>query len=289
MLMALSLATSQLFNYSTSQPSLILTMKSFLTILLFCFSIDCFAQDVINIDGVDCGMNGSAKNEEAYKLNEYKNRYNFPSKTDFDTTIRIQDLAKSADPNQFSPNKAVILRGYVYNVKMGGVETCNCRTKDPNFRDTHIELVSNADATGPDQRVIVEVTPRLRAIMAKQGQDWSTGALRSTIKGHEVEIGGWLMYDAEHETAAFANDPDDVIGSKNWRATCWEVHPVTYIKIVDGKTASLSTALQEQTQVQNHSAQQSSQTSHAGLIIAIVLILIAVIVAVLYFSGKKRS
>ena len=37
----------------------------------------------------------------------------------------------------------------------------------------------------------------------------------------------------EHEGAAFANDPNDEVGKLNWRATCWEIHPVTGIKLLD--------------------------------------------------------
>jgi len=38
-------------------------------------------------------------------------------------------------------------------------------------RDTHIELVLDPMAGSPTQRVVVEVTPRCRAIMAAQGVD----------------------------------------------------------------------------------------------------------------------
>src|SRR5205823_13818512 len=119
------------------------------------------------------------------------------------------------------------------NVKPGGVETCNCRSKDPAFRDTHIELTPDVNLTDPQFRVIIEVTPRIREIMSKNNLDWSTGALKSTIKGKKVEVSGWLFYDSEHEDASFANDPEDHIGRLNWRGTCWEIHPVTNIKILD--------------------------------------------------------
>jgi hypothetical protein len=79
--------------------------------------------------------------------------------------------------------------------------------------------------------VIAEVTPRFRAMMEKKGIDWSTEGLRKAIKGQWVEIRGWIFFDPEHVEESFANDPKDEVPGKNWRASCWEIHPITYIKI----------------------------------------------------------
>jgi hypothetical protein len=255
-------------------------MRTALTVILLFFFLPLLAQDVINIDGVDCGMHGSAHpGSMAYQLDGYKNRYNFPQRSDFDTTIQLKDLAASGDPNQFSPEKAVVIRGYVYDVKVGGVETCNCKTKDIQYRDTHIELVVNPNQTGPESRIIVEVTPRLRAIMEAKGADWSTQGLRQTIKGHQVEVAGWLMYDAEHETEAFANDPDDQIGRHNWRATCWEVHPITYLKVIDNGSFTPMNQIAQQQAKQPSASAQGGQTGHrnyTGLIIVLLILVIVV-------------
>lgn len=237
-------------------------------------------QDLINVDGTPCGLHGSARpGTMAYVLDGYKNRYNFPQKADFDSTIQLKDLAASGDPNQFSPDKAVLVKGYVYDVKTGGVETCNCKTKDPDFRDTHIELIVSADQTDPQNRVIVEVTPRLRAIMNGKGEDWTTNNLRQTIKGHQVEVAGWLMYDAEHETEAFANDPDDQVGRHNWRATCWEVHPITYLKVIDGSAgSSVSQIAQQQPQQASPGQNAQGKGHYAALIILLVIVVVVVLV-----------
>lgn len=184
-------------------------------------------------------MHGSSRpGTEIYALNPYKNRYTAPRKSAFRQDITLAALARSGDPNQYSMDNAVVLRGYVYNVKVGGVETCNCKTKDQQYRDTHIELTPDESRTGPEDRVVVEVTPRMREKMAKKGVDWSTKGLRRDFKGRQVEIAGWLFYDSEHETGASANDPGNAIGERNWRATCWEVHPITYIKVLDGGQAT---------------------------------------------------
>jgi len=144
--------------------------------------------------------------------------------------ITLNQLISSDNEDQFSIDKAVILTGYVFNVKMGGVETCNCKTKDEFFRDTHIELTPDDEHTGPEYRIIVEVTPRIRAIMAAKNIDWSTETLKFELKGHKIKVAGWLFYDEEHKSQSSATNPT---GERNWRASCWEIHPITYIKVLD--------------------------------------------------------
>jgi hypothetical protein len=207
-------------------------MKKLLFIIFLFFTCSkSFGQELISIEGLDCDLNGSARPERPeYKLNEYKNRYHFPTKSDYDITITLQQLMTSGDEGKFSVDKAAIITGYVFNVKMGGVETCNCKTKNPNYRDTHIELTPDNQHTSPEYRVIVEVTPRIRAIMAAKGIDWSTETLKETLIGHNVKISGWIFFDAEHKGQAFTNNPSN---ERDWRASCWEIHPITYIKVLN--------------------------------------------------------
>lgn len=211
----------------------------FIVILQFIASI-CLAQDVMNMDGIDCDMHGSAKpGSRTYDLNSYKNRYQLPASTDFNESATIETMISSADPNQFSQNNATRIKGFVYNVKEGGVEGCNCKARSQEFRDTHIELTPDENHTDPQYRIIAEVTPRIRAIMLTKGVDWSTSSLKNNLKGKLVEIAGWLTYDSEHEDGSYANDPEDQVGRPNWRASCWEIHPVTEIIILDS-SADLS-------------------------------------------------
>jgi hypothetical protein len=101
-------------------------MNRIVLFLCLLITLKCTSQEVINIDGINCGIHGSsASGSKTYFLNEFKNRFAIPSTADFDSTISIYDLIKSRDPQEFSMNKAVILNGYVFNVKTGGVETCN--------------------------------------------------------------------------------------------------------------------------------------------------------------------
>jgi hypothetical protein len=275
------------------------------------FTVNCSAQEVINIDGVNCGIHGSSKSgSKTYYLNEFKNRFSLPDSNAIDPTISISDLLNSGNPDQFDQNKAVTIQGYVFNVKTGGVETCNCKTKDPAFRDTHIEITPDENHTDPQYRIIVEVTPRMREIMATKGMNWSTTELHGLIKGLKVEVTGWLFYDAEHEDASFANDPDDVIGRSNWRGSCWEIHPITSITVlrvttnlndqitkpVNGnsgitpnKPSPETTATTTKTPSSPSLPAQPEETNHAFVYILGILFLIALVIIILLITRWNKS
>lgn len=178
----------------------------------------------------NCPLEGDAKRPDVRYLNILKNRYKIPDSTDFDRSVTLQAmLAPGNDKNRFSDRKAVDIKGYVYDVKVGGNESCNCHERNPQYRDTHIELVLSLD-NEEKECVIVEITPRIREVMAQKGKDWTTDNIRRTFKGQYVEVQGWLLFDEEHLNQAENTDPDN---PKDWRATCWEVHPVTSIELVD--------------------------------------------------------
>jgi hypothetical protein len=80
-----------------------------------------------------------------------------------------------------------------------------------------------------NQRVIVEITPRMRRIMAAKGVNWSTSSIRNNYVGRWVEVQGWMLFDIEHLNMAENTNPGN---TKNWRATAWEIHPVTSITSV---------------------------------------------------------
>src|SRR5439155_1929170 len=97
------------------------------------------------------------------------------------------------DTDRFDTNEAAKVTGYVINVKAGGKENCNCHATNPIDMDTHIELALHKDAP-KNQRVIVEITPRLRLLKKGKEIDWSTEMLEKTtdkgIKGKWVEVTG---------------------------------------------------------------------------------------------------
>ena len=179
-----------------------------------------------------CPDSGTAKLVSVRPLNRLKNRSAEPQDADVDTSVTLSAmLAPSTnDSGRFSEAKGAFITGFVYRVLPGGkTETTNCRKGDPVHRDTHIELTNSPTDTAEIRRVIVEVTPRWRAARKGQGIDWSTATLQQTIERRWIKVRGWLLFDAEHKGEA-ENTHNG--GNKNWRATAWEVHPITSLVVV---------------------------------------------------------
>lgn len=182
-----------------------------------------------SVDCNDCPIEGNAKTVKSRELNVLKNRSNFPTEKDFDININLTSLLKSGDDKKrWNNTSAAKIIGYVRDVKPGGIETANCKSKDKNSKDTHIELVLNPMSVENNESFVVEITPRLRKIMATKGEDWSTSFIRSKYLGRWVEIEGWMLFDFEHCNTAENTNPGNI---KNRCGTSWEIHPVTKIKI----------------------------------------------------------
>jgi hypothetical protein len=171
-----------------------------------------------------CGITGSAVSSLVKQLNFMKNRSTIPKAKDINPAITLDAvLATGKDRSRWSNNSAAEIEGMVFDVKPGGIESTNCRAEDLADRDTHIEIVRSLEDSGPTGRMIVEVTPRLRAMARARGLDWSTQALLA-LKGHRVRVIGWMLFDFEHVDESENTAPKR---RDNWRATAWEVHPVT--------------------------------------------------------------
>jgi hypothetical protein len=178
-----------------------------------------------------CGMEGDASSPAVRELNFLKNRYNAPEPQQIDPSVSLAAMLEPGDDRtRWNDHHAAEITGYVWDVKVGGVETVNCRAADPPDRDTHIELVLDPMNSSEDRRVIVEVTPRWRSIAQQRGDDWSTPALRDHLQGRWVRVRGWLLFDTEHESQSLNTAPGH---PRDWRATAWEIHPVTDLEVVD--------------------------------------------------------
>src|SRR5207245_959852 len=161
-----------------------------------------------------------------------KNRIEKPNAGDFDQSVTLAKMMKSGqDATRFSSNRAVTITAYVGDAFATGAETCNCGKKEEELTDTHIELRSGPlDFRKP---VIAEITPVWRLMHAHTGlEDWSSASIIAKYKGHRVKITGWLFFDDFHKDEADNTDPGDHKPKKNWRRTCWEIHPVTSIELI---------------------------------------------------------
>lgn len=160
-------------------------------------------------------------------LIDLKNRVAQPSTMDFDSGATLEALlAPGPDERRWSTAHAVAIEAYVVAVQSGGIELANCLSF--TRRDIHIDLGVSANAV-PRQRLVAEVTPPMRDAVRARGIDWSVAALERFI-GRRVRVEGWLLFDHEHDRESENSQPGQ---PGNWRATAWEVHPVTSIELLE--------------------------------------------------------
>jgi hypothetical protein len=132
--------------------------------------------------------------------------------------------------------------GYLYYAVPGGIETCNCKLTNPDDRDFHIgigfdqttateiengtiAISDNPTGTDPFKQasVIVEMTPHYRA---KYHPNWNLPLLQQ-LGGKQVKVVGQLLMDNEHNDSSQNCAFDDHDLNHCWRASVWELHPVT--------------------------------------------------------------
>jgi hypothetical protein len=175
----------------------------------------------------NCPSVGIALTTRARNLHRLKNRTAFPQAADFDSRITLDALLQPGDDtNRWSTDRAARIQGEVIDVAYAGTEATNCFS--PCRRDIHI-LVATRKGVAKKEHVVVEVTPNLRDWATKQGIDWSEQTLQAQLVGHWCEFEGWLYFDVGHAEEAENTAPNN---PENWRATSWEVHPVTKITVI---------------------------------------------------------
>jgi hypothetical protein len=173
---------------------------------------------------LNCPSVGIALTSNARRLHRLKNRTAFPQPADFDSRVTLDELLKPGDDtNRWSTDRAGRIQGEVIDVAYAGAEATNCYS--PCRRDIHI-LVAKEKGAAKKEHVVLEVTPNLRAV----NEDWSEKNLQRQLIGHRVEFEGWLYFDVGHTDEAentASHNPT------NWRATAWELHPVTKITVLN--------------------------------------------------------
>jgi hypothetical protein len=164
----------------------------------------------------------------AKAVSALKNRTAHPLAADFDSSVTLDALLQPGeDSGRWSIARAATIEGYVVRVHQAGIEAANGFSL--TRRDTHIEIASRLGAS-PRERVIVEVTPAWRDWAKQRGLDWSADTLQRALVGRRCRFEGWLLFDRAHADESENTSPGR---PGNWRATAWEIHPVTAITIVD--------------------------------------------------------
>jgi hypothetical protein len=175
----------------------------------------------------NCPSAGLALTTRARDLHRLKNRTGLPKPADFNPQVSLNELLKPGDDSsRWSTQQAARIEGYVIDIAYAKVEATNCYL--PCRRDIHIN-VANRPGAPQNEQVVLEVTPNFYDWAAQQGWDWSEAALRSELLGHWVEFEGWLYFDVGHAEEAENTAPRN---PGNWRATTWEIHPVTKFTVI---------------------------------------------------------
>jgi hypothetical protein len=198
-----------------------------------------------------CSGSGSYDGYLNYLKNQEPPRNSTPSQT-FTSAVNYQDLDRRT-PSDLAKSNHFDLKddlaklgegqeygviGYLYYVKQEGAESSNCELTSPDDTDFHIgigfdksvaaSVATPSKETAADKlavketAVVVEMTPQYRADFAPE---WTIEVLKK-ILGKQVRVTGQLMADNEH------NNTKDNCGLSGhgpacWRASIWELHPVT--------------------------------------------------------------
>jgi len=174
-----------------------------------------------------CPSVGIALTSRARQLHRLKNRTALPQAADFDSRVTLDALLQPGDDrDRWSTDRAARIQGQVIDVAYAGTEATNCF--HPLRRDIHI-LVATYNEARQNEQVVVEVTPNIRDWAAQQGMDWSEETLHTQLVGHWCEFEGWLYFDVGHAEEAENTSPQR---PGNWRATAWEIHPITRITVI---------------------------------------------------------
>ena len=174
-----------------------------------------------------CPAEGAAVTPDRRAFMRLKNRVGAPTRQDFDEGVSLEALLRPGeDRGRWSESRAGRVEGYVVEVVEAGAEAANCFS--PAGRDTHIHIAARPDAPARETAVL-EVTPRLERWAARRGLDWSEATLRRELLGRWCRFEGWLFFDAGHAGEAENTAPG---AGGNWRATAWEIHPITRLTAV---------------------------------------------------------
>ena len=176
---------------------------------------------------LNCPTSGIALTSRAASLHRLKNRTTLPQTSDFDSRVTLDAVLQPGDDsNRWSTDRAARIQGQVIDVAYARPEATNCF--NPCGRDIHILIAKHKDVT-KRELMVAEVTPKLRAWAASHGIDWSEETLQAQLVGHWVEFEGWLYFDAGHTEESENINPGN---PENWRATAWEIHPITKITVI---------------------------------------------------------
>lgn len=175
-------------------------------------------------------MGGEAPVAQRGRLIRQKNRRQVPRQ--YQPISFAETLALPTFPAEYSEadvlqvaaieGRAMALEGYISEV----IQARDGRTygKPPEQGDLHVHLLPSPppvcfSGRDRDRQIVTEVTPHFRP--PRTG--WSLDGLVALCqRGARVRVSGWLLYDYP-----------GMRGVGDWRATAWEIHPITRLEVWD--------------------------------------------------------
>lgn len=209
---------------------------------------------------VNCGPHGDAADDDGTNYN--KNRADLPTSSHLVTLDAIRALPDTAlwrftnrkhwttaDSALVIPYEGIPLtvEGYFEIVKpqktsapsSGNVgESPNCHSWEEGDTDWHIALVADTSET-EDRAVVVEPTPRTKRLnvgwtpanVTSRSVRRTSSSPRNGNNAPRVRITGFLMLDPVHPAHIEGKCTSNCASKKFFRATLWELHPVTRIEV----------------------------------------------------------
>jgi len=185
------------------------------------------------LDAKTCGADGSGATRDK-ETNRRKNRTDVPTAYHPVTWKAIRELkAPEKAPKsreKFSAEQLAMIApfegaavqtvGYIVAIKpqASNSESCNCGWHGERATDWHIALVEHV-GDGEKTSIVMEPTPRLK----KRHLKWTKAMLSPWLnRDQPVRISGWLLFDPQHTNHL-----------NKYRATLWEIHPITKIEVWD--------------------------------------------------------
>jgi hypothetical protein len=222
-------------------------------------------QDTIRVQGgvLACGPTGDVQ-DDGTNLN--KDRANIPSASHLITVDAIRSLPDTLlwrftnrthwthdDSALVMPYEGipVTVEGFFEIVKPQATsppsgtntvgESPNCHSWMEDDTDWHIALVADPSET-EERAVVVEPTPRTKRHHAGWVVDSakalavrrSPSAARNEAAAARMRVTGFLMLDPVHPTHIRGHCTSNCANKTFYRATLWEVHPVTRIEVFRG-------------------------------------------------------
>lgn len=223
-------------------------------------------QSTIRVQGgaVPCGPVGDAPDDDGTNL--HKNRADIPGQSHLVTADAIRSLPDTvlwrftnrkhwaaADSAVVIPYEGIPLtvEGYFEVVKPQQTsapasgkkvgESPNCHSWAEMDTDWHVALVADPSET-EERAVVVEPTPRTK----RHNASWDVATVsalavrrtpsspRNEAGAARVRVTGFLLLDPVHPTHIRGTCTSACAGKKFYRATLWEIHPVTRIEVFRG-------------------------------------------------------